>query len=274
MSIRICFRDADNWSTAKSNKKAKNHPHALIESDEAKLKAAHPDLVTKSNAPCNVPSEKFELLKHRQEMKSSSSTSEAAFDKLVQQDSKLNKIKPIIETAHQRRLIDQFNYRQREEKDTEETIDGLTSEARWCDKEQTIPFYCPILNAANQHNKFFMMQGPKMDELLLSCKSYSFDSTFSMPECDQLAVLVAIIDSGDITRSDTVVPVFYSAMTSKSTEAYQELWRCFRKNVPDGFVMDTCYADTEHAIRTSLNLEFENTKVRLCAWHILKSWQS
>ena len=57
------FWDADNWSTAKSNKKAKNHPHALIESDEAKLKAAHPDLVTKSNAPCNVPSEKFELLK-------------------------------------------------------------------------------------------------------------------------------------------------------------------------------------------------------------------
>ena len=113
-----------------------------------------------------------------------------------------------------------------------------------------------------------------MDKLLLSCRTYSFDGTFSMPGCDQLAVLVAICDSGDVTRSDTVVPVFYSAMTSKSTEAYQEMWKCFRSNVPDGFVMETCLSDTEAAIRASLGLEFEKTKVRLCVWHILRSWQS
>ena len=267
------FFDADNWETLQ-NKKTKNHAHTLVEKDEEKLAQSHSTLVSRSKAPCNVPSEKFEMMKHRHEMKKSSSSSQAAFQTLVQQDENVSKIESIIKSQHQRRIIDQFNYRQRSALGTEHEVDGLPTEARFCDKERTIPFYCPIMNAKNQFNDFFMYRGPKMDELLRTCKTYSFDGTFSMPQYDQLSVLVAIIDSGDITRSDLVVPVFYSAQKSRTTEAYQEMWANFRECVPDGFIMETCYCDTESAIRASLKLEFEKCKVRLCVWHILMSWRS
>ena len=106
------FLEAANWETV-VNKSVVKHEHELIETDPVKLAKLHSTLVSKSSSSCNVPFQKFALLKHRNEMKVTASSSRVAYETLVQRDEQVKSIESVIKGKHQRHIVHQFDYRRR-----------------------------------------------------------------------------------------------------------------------------------------------------------------
>ena len=131
------FLEADNWETVMNKRSVVKHEHALIETDEAKLSQSHPTLVSKTSASCNVPPQKFALLKHRNEMKVSSSSSTVALERLIQRgDDDVKSVESVIKSQRQQHICHQFDYRRRLAADDEINDDEDENEIKVIKPEQ------------------------------------------------------------------------------------------------------------------------------------------
>ena len=88
----------------------------------------------------------------------------------------------------------------------------------------------------------------------------------------QLAIMTGHLPGADATRQKTTVPVFFSFMTEKTTQAYSELFEHFKTQAPEGFVLEQISIDCEAAMKKGILEQFGNTQIKLCVWHCTRSW--
>lgn len=151
-------------------------------------------------------------------------------------------------------------------------IDGLPVYVRQIEGST---FYDVEVNKKLKLNQVFWLQNEQTNQLLSNVKDWCFDATFctSKPHV-QLAIVMAKLKSQDPRRQDTIVPVFWSFMTSRSLDAYIELFDCFRSITPVDFVMKTISSDLESGIITSLQETFGGAQHQLDYWHLIRAWNT
>ena len=85
---------------------------------------------------------------------------------------------------------------------------------------------------------------------------------------------VGLLRHDNPLRATTVIPIAFSIMQSKTTDAYIEFFSCLKRVTPDNFVLRRLHVDQEAAILKGVDFAFGNTEILLCQWHLSRSINS